>query len=60
MPKIANRRLSIPQDKLNLMSWPNEPICDSILWDCKLSLFLNEVAIVHEFAYKVMHHLTPL
>ena len=24
MPKIANRRLSIPQDKLNLMSWPNE------------------------------------
>ena len=24
MPKIANLRLSMPQDQLNLMSWPNE------------------------------------
>ena len=59
MPKIANRRLAMPQDKLNLISWPDE-LCDSILWDWKLSLFLNEVAIVHEYSYKVMHHLTPL
>ena len=26
MPKIANRRLSMPQDKLNSMSWPDEQV----------------------------------